>query len=442
MLLAGALGILIVSLILILWRPLGIHEAWFAAAGAALMLAAGGVGWSDVVALADETGSVLTFLAGMLLVGHAADRAGVFRWAAHKAAMLAGGSGPRLFILLYLLGAVTTVTLSLDTTAVVLAPIVIALVRSLGLNPLPFVFGTTYVANTASLPLPVSNLTNLIVRSSYDLRFWAFAGVMALPSLLVTAANLALFLWMFRRDLPARFAVPGAVARERAAAAAEPEDASGASSAAPGGVAFRFALISLLVVLFGLGAGPPLGVPLWAVAVVGGAVMAGAAVGQGISTWRDLGRDIAWALLPFVFGLFVMIRGVEKAGLAAAIDRLLAPLGAGTGLGSLLLIAAVCALGSNLINNVPMLLVAQAGLKGPILSGRMDDGALYAALIGTNVGPNLTVVGSLATLLSLAIIAKKGVYVSPLAYMRVGLFAMPLLLLTAVFGLWLRLRLF
>ena len=155
--------IFVATLSLILWRPKGIREVWFAASGAVCALLLGSVAWTDVVQLLTETGPVLAFLAGMLVVGFVADQAGVFVWLARHIARMSRGSGRRLFVGLYLAGVFVTVWFSLDTTAVILAPIVFTLVRSLGIPALPFVMATTYVANTASLLLPVSNLTNLIV---------------------------------------------------------------------------------------------------------------------------------------------------------------------------------------------------------------------------------------------------------------------------------------
>lgn len=507
-----------ITLFFILWRPRGIREAWFAAGGAALMGAAGFVGWSDVVRLWAETGDVLAFLAGMLVVGYVADQAGVFSWLAYHTARLSRGSGVRLYVGLYLIGVFVTVWFSLDTTAVVLAPIVYSLVQALGLPPLPFVLATTYVANTASLLLPVSNLTNLIVWSRFDVPFWRYAAVMALPAAAAVAVNLGLFLWMFRRDIPARFSpaglggapagrgeeaaprieaaaaggageavrdtpVPAPVpapapapavavaavleapaAAETAAATAgatiagsgsasvlEAPMAVGADSArrhgadpAPGRESPRLArsLGLLAGILLGLAAAPFFGWEIWVVAVAGGAVLAGIELAAGGLRPRQLATGISWDLLPFVFSLFLVLRGVGNSGLTEPVRALLTGGGTGDSFGELLTVAAATALGSNLINNLPMLLVAADSLAEPVLSGQVGMGVLYAALLGTNLGPNLTVIGSLATMLSLSIIGKKGLRVSGVLYLKVGLVTVPLLLAASVLGLWLTLKLF
>lgn len=414
----------------ILWRPRGIKEVWFAAAGAVVMYALGLVGNGDVADLWAETGTVLVFLAGMLLVGYVADQAGVFSWLAYHTARLSRGSGVLLYIGLYLTGVLVTVWFSLDTTAVVLAPIVYNIVTGLGLPALPFVFATTYVANTASLLLPVSNLTNLIVWNRFDLPFWRFGAIMALPAVLAVVVNVAFFLWLFRRDIPKQFSLQSL---EQAAAGSE-------VGRRPHPARLTRNLVILAAILLGLGAAPFLDWDLWLVALVGGLVMAGIELALRQLRVHDLASGISWDLLPFVFSLFLILRGVGNSGLNELARGVLLGGGAADSLGQLLTIAATTALGSNLINNLPMLLVASDSLAEPILSGQVGISAIYAALLGTNLGPNLTVIGSLATMLSLSIIGKKGLRVPGLLYVRIGLITVPLLLAAAVFGLWLALH--
>lgn len=424
-----------ITLFLILWRPRGVREVWFAVGGAIVMFAAGYVGTDDVAELWTETGSVLVFLAGMLVVGYVADQAGVFAWLANHAARLSGGSGVRLYVGLYLIGVFVTVWFSLDTTAVVLAPIVYSLVRTLGLPALPFVFATTYVANTASLLLPVSNLTNLIVWNRFGIPFWEYAAVMALPAFLVVVVNLAFFLWRFRREIPKRFALEPLAAT--AAGAEEPPAKLSGDTAA----LLTRNLVILAAILVGLAAAPFFDWELWAVALIGAVVLAVVEMTTGPLRLRQLATGISWDLLPFVFSLFLILRGVGKSGLSKLARTMLIGSGAGDSFVELLTIAATTALGSNLINNLPMLLVAADSLTEPIVTGQVGIGAMYAALLGANLGPNLTVIGSLATMLSLSIIGKKGLRVPGLLYLRIGIITVPLLLLSAALGLWLALQL-
>src|SRR5690606_9592496 len=149
---------------------------------------------------------------------------------------------------------------------------------------------------------------------------------------------------------------------------------------------------------------------------------------------------ISWDLLPFVFSLFLVLRGVGKSGLTEFLTAVLAPDGGGDTFLGMLRVAAATALGSNLINNLPMVLVAVDSLTAPLAAGQVGMGSVYAALLGTNLGPNLTVIGSLATMLALSIIGSKGLQVSGVQYLKVGAVTVPLMLLGSVLGLWLALR--
>ena len=218
-----ALSVFAVTLILIFWRPRGIKEVWFAAAGALLVRLLGLVDAADVSTLMHETGGVMLFLAGLLVIAFLTDRAGVFERLARFVGRAAKGDGRRLFAGVYLIGLLVTVWLSLDTTAVILAPIVYNLARLLGVPPLPLVFATTYVANTASLFLPLSNLTNLIVWGRLEIPFWEFARVMFLPSVLAVAVNLASLMWLFRTQIPKRYEAKETATVLASAAVAEGE---------------------------------------------------------------------------------------------------------------------------------------------------------------------------------------------------------------------------
>lgn len=428
------------------------------------MLLTGSVNMGDVRALFAETAPVLVFLAGMLVVGYVADQAGVFHWLAQHTARLSGGDGRCLFVGLYGVGVFVTVWFSLDTTAVILAPIVFNLVRVLGVPPLPFILATTYVANTASLLLPVSNLTNLIVWNRFHIPFWSFAAAMAMPAMAAIAVNLLLFLWLFRRDIPHHFILQPAVAASPApAGAASPGSSVAAASqetahapaasgpisaelsaaldgAATGGRRLAECLVLLGMLLVAIAAAPFLGWELWAVAVAGGLSLTVHALIRGELELRRLVTGISWDLLPFVFSLFLVLRGVGKSGLTEFLTAVLAPDGGGDTFLGMLRVAAATALGSNLINNLPMVLVAVDSLTAPLAAGQVGMGSVYAALLGTNLGPNLTVIGSLATMLALSIIGSKGLQVPGALYLKIGVVTVPLLLLSSVLGLWLALR--
>ncbi|MBA2374675.1 MAG: anion permease [Rubrobacter sp.] len=198
-LLAG--GILALTLLFILIRPKDIGEAWWAVLGGALALVLGLVPIRDVWGIVVETHDALFLLLGMMALSSAADRAGFFDWAASLAARAGGGDVRRLYVMVFLVGTVVTAFLSLDATAIILTPIVYGMVVRLRLRPLPFVFACTYTANTASLFLPVSNLTNLLAYNAFDMNFIRFGVVMFIPATFAVVANLLVFLVLFRGDL-------------------------------------------------------------------------------------------------------------------------------------------------------------------------------------------------------------------------------------------------
>lgn len=448
-----ALAVFVPTLLFIFVRPGRIKEVWFAAAGALLAWLLGLVSPDDAISLLRETGDVLLFLAGMLVVAYVTDRAGVFERLALWTARAARGRGRLLFAGVYLIGVLVTVWLSLDTTAVILAPIVFSLARALDIPPLPFVFATTYVANTASLFLPVSNLTNLIVLGRLSIPFWEYARVMFLPGLLAVVVNLLLLFWLFRASIPKAYDVRRAERFEYGVVAAGGE---GVGHGVYGGAAADVSLpaeepatksrecvavtvAGLLAVLAGLAGAPFWGIGLWVPACAGAAALAAYHMIRAGLKPRALAKDISWDLLPFVFSLFLLLRGVARAGLSQWAAGLVAAWASGQSYGELLAVAAATALGSNLINNLPMVLVAVESLAAPIEAGALHRASLYAALIGTNLGPNLTVIGSLATMLSLSLISKKGLEVPGLTYLKIGLITVPALLAAAVLGLWLSL---
>ncbi len=440
-------GLLFVATVAgILWRPGGIHEAWVAGAGAALMLLLGAVPPGAAAEVLQETAPVLAFLAGVLVVAAVAERAGVFTWAALWTARLAGSSLRRLFVASYLLGAAVTVLFSLDTTAVVLAPVVFRLVQQAGADPVPFAFLSVYVANVTSLLLPVSNLTNLLVQARYGVPFWEFARVMALPALLAGAVNLGLLYAVFRRRLQGRLDTRALEVQVRALSRS---------------AFLRWSLgISALTIL-GFGVAGWVGAPLWPVAVAGGMASAVLALRRREVTAGFFVRGVAWAVIPFVIGLFVVIEGFRTSGagrelVAAALTSGAAaetlsgrapsrPAGEWITPEALGRFVALTAVGSNLVNNIPMTLLGMSALEADAAIDAGGEGALggvapYALLLGVNIGPLLTVVGSLATILSLTLLRQRGVEVGGWQYLRMGLLVMPLTLAAATLGLLLQLR--
>jgi arsenical pump membrane protein len=395
-------------------RPRGLNEAWPAVGGAAALFALGQLNPDDLIGGVRETGGVLLFLIGMMVISAVLEQAGIFTWAASYAARASGGSGRRLLLNVFALGGVVTALLSLDVTVIILTPIVYETVVALDIDPLPYLYACTFVANTGSLLFPMSNLTNLLVVDRLGLPFWRFTIAMALPDSVAIAANAALFLWLFRDRLPRRIHME-----------APAPSASGARKT-------RFFLMSsgifglILAAIFAAGLAER---PLWPVALAGGAALTIIACVFGAQSLRAIAAGISWSLFPFVWGMAAVVRAMEHAGLTARLGALV--LGhAGAGPGAIAVTGAVAAIGANLFNNIPMALLMLTVLAG---APRSRAGLLALAMLaGVNIGPALTTVGSLATMLWLSFTRRQGVEVPALEYLRVSVVTVPLVLAAAL----------
>ena len=403
------------SLALLLVRPRRVPD-WTAALGGGLLMVAVGV-WTPQQAvrqLADST-DVLLFFVGLGVASATADRAGLFGAAAHLAAATARGSQQRLLVGLFAVGTIVTAVLSNDATALLLTPVAFAAATRLGLDPRPYVFTCALVANAASFLLPVSNPANLLIMARTPLGLSAFIARLLVPSLLALGATLVGLLWVFCDDLQPPY-----------------DDVPASGPALTSRTRASLVGVSGLGVVYVLAAA--IGWPLGRVAVTGAAVLV--VVDALVAGWEPLRvvREVPWGLLGLVAGLLLLVGGAEQASLfrplVGAIDTVsvLGP----TGLPALVVGMALLA---NVINNLPGALVAATALS--ILPSGVDRSNLVAAVIvGVNLGPNLTTIGSLATMLWLVLLQRRGLEVSALEYVRVGgLVTVPALVLAAA-ALW------
>ena len=356
---------------------------------------------ADAWAVTREVGPVLVFLVGITVVAELADKAHVFDVAAVKAARAARGHGWRLYALVIALGTVTTIVLSLDTTAVLLTPVLIAVAQRCGLAPLPLAVTAVWLANIASLLLPVSNLTNLLALHSLRLTPVGFARHMWAPQLAALTVGVAILAVRYRRDLGSSYTIPDHVA---------PSDL----------LLFRVSA-TVCVVMAPLFA---VGLPVAAVASTAAVVLLGFFV---VRQRKALSFSLVpWRLVLLVEGLFLAVTALGNHGL----DRLLGHLaGGGDGFIDVLRTAGVGAAASNLVNNLPAYLAL-----GRVTAG--DVPHTLAALIGTNVGPLITVWASLATLLWRERCKARGVEVKTREFVTLGVIGVPLMLLAATAALY------
>jgi arsenical pump membrane protein len=371
--------------------------------GAAFLLAVGAVGLPDAEQAVRDIAPTVGFLVLILVLAHLADREGLFAWAGAVTARRSGASPERLLARVVLLAAVVTAVLSLDATAVLLVPVVLATAARLGVRARPHAYATGHLANSASLLLPVSNLTNLLAFAATGLTFLHFTGLMLGPWLAAVVVEYLLLRRLFRADLA-------------------PAGDAGPAPAPPVPVV---ALTVVALTVAGFAAVSPFGVsPAWP-AAAGVAVLAVRQLAARTSSVDELVRaaDLPFAL--FVVGLTVVVLAVRRSGLEDVVSAVLPD---GQGLLALLAVAGVAAVSANVLNNLPatLALLPVAAAAGP--------GTALAVLIGVNVGPNLTYAGSLANLLWRR--ALGGAAPSGARFGLVGLATVPLTLLAATTALW------
>jgi arsenical pump membrane protein len=403
------------TLLGVMRRPRGWNEAWWTCAGAALALALGLVQPRQALAVLAAGKDALLFLLALLLLSLLLDKSGFFEWAALLCARGSRGDARRLFRNFLFLGALVTIALSLDTTAVLLTPLVLVCAQRAALPAKAFVVLCALLSNVASLLLPVSNLTNLLLVHLTGASFAGFLLVQLLPQAAVLAVLWVGLAFNYRREIPARFDI---------AALPEPD------SVVPDRMFFRAALAVLSAVLVGYFIASQLGLPVYGVAFAGVAVLLGVAVARGHLRLAWFG-ELPLGIFPFVVGFFVLVQAVENLGLEApAVAFLRAPHGT---LAVLLGSSVSTALLSNLVNNLPAVLLARGILAG----AGAGPAAVYGVLLGANVGPCFGVYGSLATVLVLAEARRRGVEVRGMELARVGLWLTPLMLGVGVLALWL-----
>jgi arsenical pump membrane protein len=424
-----ALPIFVLTITLVIWQPRGLQIGWSAILGALLALAAGVVHGADIVAVWQIVWNATATFIAVIIISLLLDEAGFFEWAALHVARWGGGDGRRLFALIVLLGAAVSSLFANDGAALILTPIVIAMLLALGFDQkatLAFVMAAGFIADTASLPLVVSNLVNIVSADFFGIGFARYALVMIPVDIAAIAATLAALMLYFRRDIPRAYAIdqlrpPREAIRDHAT--------------------FRAGWVVLALLLVGFFGLERLGVPISAVAAAGaGLLLVVAGRGHVIGTGKVL-KGAPWQIVIFSLGMYLVVYGLRNAGLTGQIARLLDRFAQGGLWGAAFGTGVLTAVLSSVMNNMPTVLVGALSIDASGAAGAVKEAMIYANVIGSDLGPKITPIGSLATLLWLHVLRSKGIRISWGYYFKIGIVLTTPILLITLAALTLRLML-
>ncbi|QJQ02517.1 arsenical efflux pump membrane protein ArsB [Herbaspirillum rubrisubalbicans Os34] len=424
----AAFFIFLITLVLVIWQPKGLGIGWSACGGAAVALALGVIHCADIPTVWHIVWNATATFIAVIIISLLLDKAGFFEWAALHVARWGKGNGPRLFVLLVLLGAAVSAIFANDGAALILTPIVIAMLQALRFSPqatLAFVMAAGFVADTASLPLVVSNLVNIVSADYFKLGFAQYAGVMVPVDLAALAATLLALFVFFRKDIPKNYDVsqldaPATAIRDKATFTAG-----------------WWVLGLLLLGFFWL---EGLGVPISAVAAAGASILLAVAARGHVIATREVIKGAPWQIVFFSLGMYLVVYGLRNAGLTNLLTQVLNSL-AEHGLWTATLgTGFVTAILSSIMNNMPTVLVGALSIDATTAHGVIREAMGYANVIGCDLGPKITPIGSLATLLWLHVLDQKKLHISWGYYFRVGAVLTMPVLLVALAALAIRLQ--
>lgn len=416
-----ALLIFILTITFVIWQPKGLGIGWSATMGALIALLLGVINLQDIPVVWNIVWNATATFVAVIIISLILDESGFFEWAALHVAKWGGGKGRLLFSYIILLGASVAALFANDGAALILTPIVIAMLLALGFSKgttLAFVMAAGFIADTASLPLIVSNLVNIVSADFFDIGFTEYASVMIPVDIAAIIATLIMLHWFFRKDIPQQYdtsklAMPATVIKDVKT--------------------FKAGWLVLLLLLLGFFILEPLGIPISAIAATGAVILwLIAAQGKTINTQKVL-RGAPWQIVIFSLGMYLVVYGLRNAGLTHYLSEILNVLAEkgiweatlGTGF--------ITAFLSSIMNNMPTVLVGALSIEGSNATGLIKEAMIYANVIGADLGPKITPIGSLATLLWLHVLSQKNMTITWGYYFKTGIImTIPVLTVTLV----------